>query len=183
MKQLKNVRTLVTISMLTAISVLLFLFIRFPIFPSAPFLIYEPADVPIILVAFLFGPLPALVMTAAVSILQALLASSDGWIGAVMHFIATGALTAIAGTVYKRDPSTKNAILGLVIGSLAMALTMIPLNLMLTPLYGVPVQVVKDIMVPAIIPFNLIKAGANSVLGLSIYKALTPVVKKYEIGV
>jgi riboflavin transporter FmnP len=60
-----------------------------------------------------------------------------------------------------------------------MTLVMIPVNLIIQPnFYGVPVEVVKSLLVPAIIPFNLIKAGINSLLTLLVYKRISTIVKK-----
>ena len=45
------------LGMLTALSVVLTWLIHFPIFPGAPFLEYDPADIPILIGTFTFGPL------------------------------------------------------------------------------------------------------------------------------
>ena len=42
------------LAMMTAVSVVLQLIVRIP-FPPAPFLVYDPADVPIYITAFAFG--------------------------------------------------------------------------------------------------------------------------------
>jgi riboflavin transporter FmnP len=61
-----------------------------------------------------------------------------------------------------------------------MAAVMIPLNLLLTPLFmGAPVQVVVDMIIPAILPFNLIKAGLNSVVTLILYKKSTQILSSF----
>ena len=50
------------IAMLAAISLVLVLLIRIP-FPPAPFLVYDPADVPIFIATFAFGPLTGIILT------------------------------------------------------------------------------------------------------------------------
>ena len=50
-----NTKKMVTIAMLMAVSVVLVAFIHFPIMPAAPFLEYDPADIPIFIGTFLFG--------------------------------------------------------------------------------------------------------------------------------
>jgi riboflavin transporter FmnP len=56
---------------------------------------------------------------------------------------------------------------------------MIPMNLVFTVYFlNAPMQVVVDMLVPAIIPFNLIKAGANCILTGLIFQALTPFIRK-----
>ena len=65
-----NSKTIAKIGLMTAISCVLLLLIRIP-FPPAPFLKYDPADVPIFVTAFAFGPIPGIVVTGVVSLIQA----------------------------------------------------------------------------------------------------------------
>lgn len=89
---------IVRLTMLSALSVILMLLIRFPLIPAAMFLEYEPGDVPALIAAFLFGPIGGLMVTAVVSLIQAFTVSAgSSWIGAVMHFIATGTMVVVAG--------------------------------------------------------------------------------------
>ena len=46
----------VKMGMMVAISVALVYFIHFPIFPAVAFLEYDPADIPILIGTFAFGP-------------------------------------------------------------------------------------------------------------------------------
>lgn len=66
---------------------------------------------------------------------------------------------------------------GLAVGSVLMTLVMIPLNLIFTGIFmGTGVEMVVKMLIPAIIPFNLIKAGLNSVLTFLLF---IPVSKIY----
>ena len=49
-------RRIITIAVLAAISVVLVALIHFPIFPAVAFLEYDPADIPILIGTFAFGP-------------------------------------------------------------------------------------------------------------------------------
>lgn len=174
-----SVKKMVTMAVLSALSIVLMLIIRVPIIPAAPYLIYEPADVPIFIGTFLFGPLAGLAMTVVVSAIQATMLSPDGWVGFVMHVAATGTFVVTAGLIYKKVHKLKGAIIALVAGTLAMTLIMIPVNMIIQPLvYGYPLEAVKSLIVPVLIPFNLIKAGVNSVITLIIYKSISKVVHK-----
>ena len=185
MKLLKNTNALVTMAMLCAISLVLVALIRFPLFPAAAFLEYDPADIPIIIGTFLFGPVAGLIVTAVVSAIQAMTVSAgSGWIGGLMHFFATGSYVLVAGLVYSHRKTTGEAILAMTLGVLAMTATMVLWNLLFTPIFmGVPRQVVVGMLVPVIIPFNLLKAGINSIIAFAVFKALHPVVKKDVFGV
>ncbi len=174
-----DVNKLVKLALLCALSILLMMVIRFPVIPSAPFLEYEPGDVPALIGAFLYGPAAGLLITAVVSLIQAFTVSaSSGWIGAVMHLIATGTMVLVAGLIYKRFHTLKGAAVALVAGTIGMTLMMIPLNLYFTTKFlGVPVEAVKAMIVPAIIPFNLIKASANSALTVLVYKSVAKILR------
>lgn len=175
-----SVKKLVTMAVLAALSIVLMMFIKFPIIPAAPYLIYEPADVPIMIGSFLFGPLAGLVITVIVSAIQTLTSSSgNGVVGFFMHVVATGTFVITAGLIYKKIHTVKGAIIALVFGTLAMTAVMIPVNLVIQPnFYGVPIDAVKSLLIPAIIPFNILKAGLNSVLTFVIYKRISNVVHK-----
>lgn len=166
---------IVKMAMLCALSIIFMLLIRFPLIPSAPFLEYEPADMPILIGAFLYGPLSGLVITVVVSIIQAITVSAaSGWIGLVMHIISTGTFVVIAGLIYKKFHTFLGAIIAAVCGCLCMTLIAIPLNLIFTVKFlGVPYDVVKGMIPTAIIPFNIIKSGINSIIGLIVYKTIT----------
>lgn len=169
-----NVNKMMKLAMLAAIGLMLMLLIRFPIIPAAPFLEYEPGDVPALIGSFLFGPVAGLIITAIISLLQAITVSiGSGWIGAIMHLISTGTMVILAGLIYRKVHTLKGAIIALAVGSLSMTLVMIPLNLLFTTLFlGVPIETVKAMLLPIIIPFNLFKAIANSAITVLVYKAV-----------
>ena len=57
---------------------------------------------------------------------------------------------------------------------------MIPLNLIFTPLFmGSPVDAVLEMILPIILPFNLMKAGINAVVTGLLFKHLEVVAKKF----
>ncbi len=174
-KQSKDyVLKLVRLGLLAAMSLLLVYLIRFPIFPAASFLEYDMADVPILIGTFLYGPAAGLVLTLVVSVLQWLLVSpASGWIGAAMHFFATGAFVLVAGNLYQRHRTLKGAVVSLVLGAVTMIAMMIPLNLIFTGHFmGTPMDVVWSMMFPVIVPFNAIKAFGNGALTFLLYKAV-----------
>jgi len=169
------VKKLVTMGMLAALSIALAYLVHFPIFPSAAYLEYDMADIPILIGSFMFGPISGLILTAIVAVIQGVTVSAQsGWVGIVMHFIATGALAITVGTIYRLKSDRVGAVLALVAGTLVMTALMIPLNLIFTVHFnGVPREAVVAMLGPIIIPFNLIKAGVNSVLAFGVFKALS----------
>lgn len=176
-------KKMVTMAVLSALAIVLMMVTKIPVFPvGAPYLIYESADVPILVGAFLFGPLEGLVITFAVSAIQATLFSADGWVGFIMHMAASGAFVLTAGFIYKRFHSFKGAVAALLAGTIARVLIMIPVNFVIQPnFYNVPFEAVKAAMIPFIIPFNLLIAGVNSFLTMIVYKAISRAVRTMNI--
>lgn len=172
MSRTEKTARLAKMAMLATISLVLVMAIRIP-FPPAPFLVYDPADVPIIISAFAFGPLSGLAITFVVSFIQAFALGGDGIIGFFMHMVATGSFVLVSGLIYRKHKTKKVALVALVVGALVMTTTMIGWNLLITPIYlGVPVEAVIGMILPILLPFNLLKAGVNGLIIFLIYKPI-----------
>ncbi len=168
-------RKLTTMAMLVAISVVLLYLVRFPIFPAASFLEYDPADIPILIGAFLYGPTAGLILTVVASVIQGFTVSAaSGWIGVLMHIFATGSMVLVAGNIYRITKTRIGGALGLFAGTLTMAGMMVVWNLIFTPIFlGTPREAVEAMILPIILPFNLIKAGVNSTITFFVYKTIS----------
>ena len=174
-------RTLKVVKMgvMVAISVALVYLIHFPIFPVVSFLEYDPADIPILIGTFTFGPLAGLVLTVVTSLVQGLTVSAgSGLYGILMHVIATGVLVLVAGNIYQRKKTRVNAVIALVCGTVAMAVVMMGVNMVITPIFmGVPAAAVWQLM-PFIVGFNVIKAGINGIVTFVLYKRIANFLRK-----
>ena len=168
-----SVKRLTRLAMLTAISVVLLMVLRVP-FPPAPFLEYDAADVPIFLGTFAYGPGAGLILTLLASVVQGVTVSSgSNIIGILMHIFATGSYALVAGNIYRRNKTKNTALVALVAGTLTMTSVMLLCNLIFTPIFmNTPVDAVLKMMVPVILPFNLMKAGINSVITFFLYKSV-----------
>jgi len=177
-----NTRKLTIMAMLAALSVVLVYLIHFPIFPSAAFLEYDPADIPILIGTFAFGPVAGLILTVVASGIQALTVSAaSGIYGFLMHVIATGTIVIVAGCIYKVNHTMKGAIISLVLGTLAWCAVMLIANHFITPAFMmVPTAAVDAMLFTVILPFNFIKAGANCLLTFLLYKTVSVHVIKNE---
>ena len=119
----EKVRKLVTMAMLAALSIVLVYVIHFPIFPAASFLEYDPADIPILIGTFAYGPLAGVLLTVVVSVIQGMTVSSgSGLMGIAMHIFATSILVLVAGNIYRVKHTKKGAVLALICGVLAALL-------------------------------------------------------------
>ena len=121
---------LAKLGLLAALSIVLVFFIHFPIFPTAKFLEYDPADIPIMIATFAFGPWYGLMTTIVVAVVQGLTVSASGGIyGIIMHIIATGTFVLVAGFLYQKHKTKKGALIALLCGVVAWGLIMMPANL------------------------------------------------------
>jgi riboflavin transporter FmnP len=168
-------KKLTVMAMLVAISVLLVYILHFPIFPAAAFLEYDPADIPILIGTFAFGPLAGIILTIIASGIQALTVSAQsGLYGFLMHVIATSSLVLVAGFIYKYKHTLVGSIIALVSGTITMGLVMVVANHFITPHFmGVPTEMVDGMLLPIMLPFNLIKAGINSTVTFLVYKVVS----------
>ncbi|MCL1976033.1 MAG: ECF transporter S component [Firmicutes bacterium] len=169
-----SVSQLAQMGMLAAVAVVLIIFVQIPLIAAAPYLVYDVADVPILLGAYLIGPIAGLLILTVVSAIQAFMLGGNGIIGFIMHMAASGALVVIAALLYRSWGKTnRSLIISLIAGGVAMTALMIPLNLIFTPLlFGMPIKAVTALILPVLLPFNLIKAGLTSVLFFLIFKSL-----------
>lgn len=180
---MSNTKKLTTLGIMGALSILLVVLIHFPIFPAAAFLEYDPADIPIFISAFMFGPAAGLVLTVAVSIVQGVTVSAgSGIIGILMHIVSTGSFVIVAGNIYKKDKTKKKALIALVLGTLTMITVMVFWNIIFTPIYtGAPRSAILNMLLPIILPFNAIKAGVNSILTMLLYKKVSKFINSINI--
>lgn len=165
------------IGLLVALSIIVGYFIHFPVLPQAPFLLYDPGSVFLLIGSFKLGPKIGLLMSLLTAVLFALITGQGGPYGALMNFLATGTLVFVASQIYFLNHTKKGAVLGVILGTVAMTLIMVPANLIITPLYlGVSRDIVTKMLLPAIIPFNLIKGILSGVITLIVYKRIYPLI-------
>lgn len=166
-----DTRQLVVMALMCAISVLLS-FVEFAIFPAAAWLKYDASFVPAMICGFAYGAGPGMAVGMISVVLHALM-SGNFW-GAVMNALVVCGYVIPAALVYKFMRTWKGAIIGLVLSFVAAIALAIVGNLLVTPIYaGMPMEAVADMIVPILLPFNIMKAALNSVITLAIYKAIS----------
>lgn len=175
-------KKLTILAMLTALSVVFISILHFPLIPAAPFLEYDPGDIPILIAAFAFGPVSGLIITIIASVIQGLTVSAQsGLYGIIMHIISTGTFVLISGFIYKSNRTRKGAVISLVTGVLIATAVMAGANLVVTPAFtGWPVGEVKKLLLPGIIPFNLVKFSINALVTFFVYKPISNLIKSPE---
>lgn len=178
-KSRTDTKKMVTLAVMAALAYMVMVVVKVPV---VLFLKYEPKDVIITISGFMFGPLASLVTSAVVSLIEMVTVSDTGPIGALMNFIGTSAFACTAAIIYKKFHTIKGAFAGLCISTLFMTIVMLAWNYLITPIYmGTPRDVVADMLLPAFLPFNLIKGVLNSALTMLIYKPLSNIMRKAHV--
>ena len=175
MKENMLIKKTVTMSMFCAIAYVSMFLTRAlpPIIPSLPFLQYDPKDVIIVLGGFIFGPLASLLISVVVSLIEAITVSDTGPIGLLMNVISTCAFACTASVIYKKKRTLTGAVIGLAAGCIVMTGVMLAWNYAITPMYmNVSREMIKGMLLPGFMPFNLIKGGFNTAFTLLLYKPL-----------
>ena len=167
-----STKRIATTALFCAVAAIATLFLEFPILPGVTFLKYDPSAIVALVAGFAFGPSTG----ALVSILPYLvhLATQSGVYGAFMAIIATISLVLPASIVYQRNTSFRGAIIGMAIGAVVCLATVIIANIIVTPLYmGAPRETVIGMIVPVLLPFNVLKIAINCVITALVYKPLS----------
>jgi len=172
-----RVRKLVILAMLIALTVVLS-FLKTP--PMFGFLQYDASGAIVLLAALLFGPIEGIVVAVLAGFIRLLFPGIGAQFGVMMDIIAYLALVIPAGFLFQRfRKHLSGQLVALIIGVVCMVIMMIVANIVLTPPlstrvlgYTITRAAVIKMILPAFLPFNVLKAAANSILAFVVYKAL-----------
>ncbi len=184
-------KTIAKIGILSALAALLML-LEFPLLFIAPFFYkLDFSEVMVLLGAFSMGPAAGIAIEAIKILLNfALDGTMTAGIGELANFIIGCSFVVPAAIIYQRNKTKKNAIIGMMIGSISMTIVGALMNYyVLIPAYSAVMSLDKIIAAgteinPAITnleslillattPFNFIKAVASSVIAFLLYKRVS----------
>ena len=182
-----SVGVMTRIAILTAVASILFL-IEIPV---VAFYRLDLSNLPVLLGTFSMGAVPGLIILFLKSAIGLLHSNSAG-IGELADFIMGAALILPAAIVYHRNKTRKNAIIGMVIGTLCTAVFGVLVNkFIMLPFYmgafhmdmegtlgfanvaGIDSEWKLLLLITA--PFNLLKGTVLCVVTGLIYKPLSPI--------
>ncbi|MCL2456935.1 MAG: ECF transporter S component [Defluviitaleaceae bacterium] len=177
--KISDIKKLTALAMLTSMAFLVGALLRLDgVF--LPHLTYDPKDVVILMGGFMFGPLSALFMSFVVAILEMSTVSSTAFYGALMNFLSSASFTCTAAIVYSKKRDIFGAIIGLAVGCVVVTVTMVAANVIIAPLFLpflTPKGVLALLVLPVIVPFNLMKSSLNAVLAILVYKKVSAALK------
>ena len=162
-----STRTIAGISVFSAFAFCVALITNIPV----GFLTFDAKDTIITIASFIYGPVSAVIMSAITAIMEAITVGNTGPWGALMDFISTASFTVTASLIYKYRRNLTGAIVSLGSAAVIYVAVMMVANLLITPIYmKVPLSVVKGMILPTLLPFNIGKALMNCALVMLIYK-------------
>ncbi|TGY64893.1 ECF transporter S component [Dubosiella muris] len=165
-------KKITTIGLLCAMAMVLNLLVSFPLVPAVSFLKFDPKDIIIVIGGFIYGPLTSFVISAICSVLE-LLFRGGTILDVLMNVIASCTFACTAAFIYKKVHTKNGAVLGLIAGTICCTLSMVLWNYIITPIYfGMPREAVVGMLLPGIVPFNLLKCGINAGITLFVYKPI-----------
>ena len=189
------------IAMLSAAAMILMLF-EFPLpFIAPPFYELDFSEVPVLVGTFALGPGAGIAIEFLKILLNLLINGTiTAGVGEIANFLVGVSFIIPAEIIYKHKKNKKNAILGMILGSIVMAIfagfvnafVLIPtyskmLNIPMDAIVGMgksifpAVDSLSKLVLLCVVPFNLLKAVLVSVITALIYKPLSPILK-YRIN-
>jgi riboflavin transporter FmnP len=176
-----DTKQLVTMALMCAIGILLS-FIEFPLIPGVSFLKYDASCMPAMVVGFAFGGGAGVIVGVVGAIIHGIMMGD--FVGAIMNIIVVLAMVLPSAAVYRKGRTFKNAVIGLTIAVVVATIAAVVANLVIDPvLYGMPFDTVVAMVIPALLPFNIVKAIINSALTVIIYKSISNLItpKKKQV--
>ena len=166
-----NTRQLVTMALMCAIASL-FSFVQIPLIPGVSFLTSDPSLMPAMVCGFAFGPGAGIAVGSIAAVVHGLILGE--WVGSLMNIFATAFFVLPAALLYRRMHTLKGAIAGLVISVITATAGAILVNLTIGVwFYYGSADVIIPLILPALLPFNLVKTILNALLTLVVYKAVS----------
>lgn len=187
-----NIYVITGTGMLSAIAFgLMFLDFSVPFMPG--FIKMDLSDLPSLIGAFAYGPIAGILICLIKNLLHLTITSTAG-VGELSNFLLGAIFAGTAGFVYKRKKSRKSALIGSLVGALAMGLFSIISNYLLVyPIYynfmpeetilaayQAIIPSVKSILQCLIVfnfPFTFVKGLLSVIITFLIYKRLSPILK------
>lgn len=192
-KEALTTRNLVKISVLGAIGMIL-MFFDLSVWFAPGFLKLDVSDLPGLLGAFAMGPMAGVLIQFLKNILSLLIeGTATGGVGELSNFFVGSVFCYVAGLIYYRKKTFKNAVLGLLVGVVTMTLAASLSNYFIVfPLYAkvmIPMDKIvamgskvnrhvvdfKTLILYSVVPFNILKGIVTSSITLLLYKKLSPI--------
>jgi len=182
-----KIKQMVAVSMLSTIAYVLMMF-DFPFPGLPPFLQIDFSEVPALLAAIIFGPAAGVMVEAIKNVLHyGITGSFTGVpVGQLANFVAGILFILPVSYLFRKKHTVKRLSIGLVFGTVLMTFMMGLLNyVIILPAYTwflgadpMSSQMMIDLILKGIAPFNLIKGTIITLLFIALYNRMQPWVMK-----
>lgn len=182
-----KIKQMVAVSMLSTIAYVLMMF-DFPFPGLPPFLQIDFSEVPALLAAIIFGPAAGVMVEAIKNVLHyGITGSFTGVpVGQLANFVAGILFILPVSYLFRKKHTVKRLSIGLVFGTVLMTFMMGLLNyVIILPAYTwflgadpMSSQMMLDLILKGIAPFNLIKGTIITLLFIALYNRMQPWVMK-----
>lgn len=150
--------------------------------PIVLFLKYDPKDVIIVIGGLIFGPLTSFTIAVIVAFTEMFTISDNGILGCLMNIISSCVFACTAAFIYSKSRKLSGAVGGLFCGWGCQIVVMMIWNYLITPIYmGYPKEAVAELLIPAFLPFNLIKGGLNAAITMLLYKPVVTALRRSNL--
>ena len=192
-KSTQRVRNLAVTGMLSAVGCVLMM-LDFPLPMLIPsFVKMDVSELPALLASFSIGPLAGVAVCFLKNLLSAIFHGSTLGIGEVCNFLMGAVFSGVAGLIYRHNKTRKTAVIGALVGAVAMAVVSVPINFFFSyPVYAAAFGGMEAIIAayqainPGVgsllgcliifnMPFTLVKGLLTAVLAFLVYKPLSPI--------
>lgn len=191
-KKIVSLRGLATVAIMSAISyVLMMLEFSVPLVPS--FLKFDFSELPALITSFAFGPLYGMAVCLVKNLLH-LPFTQTGGVGELSNFLLGAIFVGCAGLIYRFMNNLKGALIGSVVGALAMSIIQLATNYFIVyPVYTnfMPMDAIIgmykaifpgvnnlfDCLVVFNLPFTFVKGILSTALCFVVYKKISPLLK------
>jgi riboflavin transporter FmnP len=190
-------RKIAVIGVMSAIASVLMLF-EFPIVNIVPFYKLDLSELPILLCAFAYGPMAGVIAEAVKIFVNLLLdGTTTAFVGELANFIVGSTFVITASTIYHCKKNKTMAIIACVVATVVLVAVAAPLNgIYLVPkfaeIFGMPLEAIIAegtkinpkvdgiwmFVLFNVVPINLLKGVAVSLITILLYHPLRPILKK-----
>lgn len=196
--ELFHVKHLVLMGMFGALAAVLMLFEIPLLFVAPSFYGLDASEVPVLIGTFTMGPAAGVVIELVKILVKLLIKpTTTGGVGELANLIIGCALILPAGWIYQIKKTKKSAVIGMVTGTVCMAVAGVFLNVwVLLPFYSnmMPLDTiiaagtainpsiynVWTFVILSVAPFNLIKGVVVSLITALVYKRVSIIIRMSE---
>lgn len=187
------IRKLTVTAIMSAMSLALMM-IDFPVPIMPSFIKFDVSELPALITAYAFGPWYGVLVCLLKNALHMPMSSTQ-FVGELSNFLMGAVFVLIAGLFYKIKKNRTNALIGALVGNLAMAVACFLVNYFITyPIYMkilLPEEALLGMyqaILPSMdsiwksilvfnVPFTFVKGLANVLIAFLIYRRISPLLK------